>query len=47
VYRIAPGPNGVFNGVPPAGDDVMTHFDVSQIVTDPECLTVDTQNNHL
>jgi cell wall assembly regulator SMI1 len=47
VYRIAPGPNGVFNGVPSAGDDQMTHFDVSNIVTDPECLTYDTQNGHL
>jgi hypothetical protein len=47
VYRIAPGANGIFNGVPPAGDDQLTHFDVSTIVTDPECLTVDTGNNHL
>jgi hypothetical protein len=47
VYRIAPGPNGIFNGIPPTGDDVVTHFDVSAIVTDPECLTVNTDNNHL
>jgi hypothetical protein len=47
VYRIAPGANGVFDGVPPAGDDVLTQFDVSTIVTDPECLTVDTDNGHL
>ncbi len=47
VYRIAPGPNGIFNGVPPAGDDQLTHFDVSGIVTDPECLAVNTDNNHL
>ena len=29
VYKLTPGPDGVFNGVPPAGDDVMTHFDTS------------------
>ena len=47
VYRIAPGPNGIFNGVPPAGDDQLTHFDVSGIVTDPECLAVNTDSNNL
>jgi uncharacterized protein YjiK len=47
VYRIAPGANGIFNGVPPAGDDQLTQFDVSTIVTDPEGLTVNTDNNHL
>ena len=47
VYRIAPGPNGIFNGIPPAGDDVLTHFDVSAIVTDPEGLTVNTDSGNL
>jgi hypothetical protein len=47
VYRIAPGANGLFDGVPPAGDDQLTHFDVSQIVTDPECLAVNTDTNNL
>jgi hypothetical protein len=47
VYRIAPGANGSFDGVPPAGDDVVTHFDVSAVVTDPEGLTVNTDNGHL
>jgi uncharacterized protein YjiK/PKD repeat protein len=28
IYRIAPGSNGRFDGVAPAGDDVVTHFDV-------------------
>jgi hypothetical protein len=47
VYRLAPGANGVFDGVPPAGDDQLTQFDVSAIVTDPECLTLNTENGHL
>lgn len=28
VYEYAPGPNGVFDGVAPAGDDVVVQFDV-------------------
>src|SRR4029453_15378570 len=40
VWRIAPGPNGVFDGPAnhvPAGDDVVTHFDTEQYgITDPE-----------
>jgi hypothetical protein len=47
VYRIHPGPNGIFNGIPPAGDDVMTHFDVSSVVDDPEGLTVNTESGNL
>jgi hypothetical protein len=27
VYRVDPGSNGAFDGVPPAGDDQVTHFD--------------------
>ena len=30
VYRIDPGNDGVFSGVPPAGDDVVTSFDTAQ-----------------
>lgn len=30
VYRIEPGFDGVFNGVPPEGDDVVTSFDTAQ-----------------
>jgi hypothetical protein len=48
VYRIAPGPNGLFDGLPSAGgDDVVTHFDVSAVVTDPEGLTVNTDSGNL
>jgi hypothetical protein len=31
VYDIAPGVNGIFNGVPPIGDDVIVQFDTSTI----------------
>jgi hypothetical protein len=31
VYGLAPGPNGTFNGVPPAGDDVVAvEFDINK-----------------
>ena len=29
IYRVSPGPNGTFDGVPPAGDDSTSHFDVA------------------
>ncbi len=37
VYIISPGPNGVFDALPPNGDDIMTNFDVAvHGVNDPE-----------
>ncbi len=30
VYRISPGSNGTFDGVPPAGDDTTSHFDTQR-----------------
>ena len=30
IYRIDPGVDGIFNGVPPAGDDVTSSFDTAQ-----------------
>jgi len=37
IYDVAPGPNGRFDGVAPAGDDIMTHFDTSVLsLRDPE-----------
>jgi PKD repeat protein len=37
VHRVAPGPNGVFDGIPPTGDDIHTEFDVKPYgVLDPE-----------
>jgi hypothetical protein len=29
VYRVSPGSNGVFDGVPPSGDDVVSSFDTA------------------
>lgn len=31
VYRVTPGANGVFDGVPPAGDDMVTHFSAAAV----------------
>jgi Ca2+-binding RTX toxin-like protein len=28
IWRVAPGPNGVFDGIAPTGDDTISHFDV-------------------
>ncbi len=47
VYRIAPGADGIFNGIPPTGDDVVTQFDTSAHTLDPECLTVNTDTHNL
>ena len=39
VYRVSPGANGRFDGVAPAGDDQVTHFDVGVLgITDGEAL---------
>ncbi|HSD49239.1 MAG TPA: hypothetical protein VLE71_05345, partial [Actinomycetota bacterium] len=44
VYRIAPGPNGLFDG----GDDVVTHFDTQGFgLTDPEGIAWDSDYGHL
>jgi len=47
VYRLTPGANGIFDGVPPSGDDQMTHFDTSAYVSDPEALTINTDTGNL
>ena len=37
VYRVDPGLNGVFDGLPPTGDDLVTQFDTAALgVIDPE-----------
>lgn len=42
VYRVESGANGVFDGVPPAGDDLVTNFDTAALgVTDPEGIDFD------
>jgi len=48
VYRVSPGPNGVFEGVPPSGDDLVTQFDTAvHGITDPEGITLNTDNGNL
>ncbi len=48
VYDISPGLNGVFDGIPPAGDDVVTHFDTSALgILDPEGIAFNSENGHL
>ena len=48
LYRIDPGADGIFNGVPPAGDDEVTHFDLLSLgVRDPEGIAFNTDNGTL
>ena len=42
LYTIDPGANGLFDGVPPGGDDVVTSVDLAPLgVTDPEGVAFD------
>ncbi len=44
IYRVAPGPNGLFDG----SDDVVTHFDTQSLgLDDPEGIAFDTDYGHL
>lgn len=48
VYRVAPGANGTFDGVPPTGDDQATSFDTAIFgITDPEGIEYDLLNDAL
>jgi uncharacterized protein YjiK len=48
VYRVAPGPNGVFDGASPDGDDDVTHWDTSRFgLDDPEGIAYDSDFGHL
>jgi hypothetical protein len=47
MFKVDPGSNGVFDGVPPAGDDVVTAIDVSSFVSDPEGIAFDQNNGHI
>ena len=48
VYRVSPGANGIFDGVPPAGDDQVTSFDTAGLgIIDPEGITFDSDNGYL
>jgi DNA-binding beta-propeller fold protein YncE len=48
IYRVDPGPNGVFDGIPPTGDDGVDSFAVDSLgVTDPEGLAFNSDNGNL
>ncbi|HXV59609.1 MAG TPA: hypothetical protein VEK15_02860, partial [Vicinamibacteria bacterium] len=49
VYKISPGANGVFDGVPDdGGDDQVVSFDTSSLgITDPEGIAFDSHYGHL
>lgn len=49
VYDVAPGPNGIFDGVSPTGDDQVTHFDTSAIpgLSDIEGIEFNADTGHI
>ncbi|MCH8877491.1 MAG: S8 family serine peptidase, partial [Chloroflexi bacterium] len=48
IYRVAPGLNGVFDGVPPAGDDQVASFDTTSLgLIDPEGIAFNSDNGNL
>jgi uncharacterized protein YjiK len=48
VYRIGSGPNGVFDGLAPAGDDQVTSFDTASLgVSNPEGIAFDHDSGNL
>ena len=48
VYRVAPGNNGIFDGVSPAGDDQVRSFDTqAHGLIDPEGIAYDSDFGHL
>ena len=48
IYRVSPGPNGRFDGIAPAGDDLVAHFDTEALgVLDPEGIAYSGDNGHL
>lgn len=45
VYKILPGANRAFDGVPPTGDDEISHFDTLSLgIHDPEGITFEADN---
>jgi hypothetical protein len=48
IYRIAPGRNGIFDGVGPTGDDRVSHFGTASLgLHDPEDVEYDPVSDHL
>lgn len=48
VYRLSPGADGAFNGLPPDGDDEVSSFDTSSLgISDPEGVAFDPERGSL
>src|SRR3972149_2834372 len=48
VYQVTPGANGIFDGVPPAGDDQVTSFDTASLgLIDPEGIAFNSDHGNL
>jgi len=48
VYQVTPGANGIFDGVPPAGDDQVTSFDTTGLgLRDPEGIAFSSDSGNL
>jgi uncharacterized protein YjiK len=48
LYQLIPGVNGVYDGVPPEGDDQVVHFDTSELgLVDIEDVAFNIDNGHL
>ena len=48
VFEVDPGPNAIFDGVPPTGDDSVRSFDTAGFgAIDPEGITYDWENGYL
>jgi hypothetical protein len=48
IYKIMPGSNGIFDGIAPAGDDIVTSFDTCRLgVEDPEGITFQVETSNL
>ena len=48
IYQVAPGSNGIFDGVPPAGDDKVTSFDTAGFgQTNPEGIAFNPDTGNL
>lgn len=48
VYEVVTGPNGIFDGVPPTGDDRVRHFDSEPLgLQDPEGVAFDLEHYSL
>jgi uncharacterized protein YjiK len=48
LYQLIPGDNGIYDGVPPEGDDQVVSFDTTELgLVDIEDVTFNTDNGHL